>query len=212
MTETTTETTKPGLHRRLYAWVLHWAYTPYGTPALGLLAFTESSFFLVPPDVLLIPLALSRRSRWLFYATVCTLCSVLGGLFGYLIGAVLWHEAGVSEFFFEYVPGFTPELFAEVQKLYQDWDFLIVFTAGFTPIPFKVITITAGVFDLNVLLFTIAAVVGRGGRFYLVAWLVRRYGERAQRILERRFNLFCILFVLLLIGGFIVIDLLVDAE
>ena len=95
-----------------------------------------------------------------------------------------------------------------MKTLYADWNFVIVFTAGFTPIPFKLITITAGVFGINFPMFAIAAIVGRGGRFLLVAWLVHRFGGKAQRFIDKRFNMLCMLFVVLLVGGFVAIGLL----
>jgi len=198
-----TETRKKrGIMRRLYEWVLHWAHTPYGSPALGVLAFAESSFFPIPPDVLLIPLTLSRRNKWVYYATLCTMASVVGGIAGYAIGALVWNQDWVQHLFYAYIPGFDHAVFDQVQRLYDEWDWVIVFTAGVTPIPFKVITITAGAFGINLFAFVGAAMVGRAFRFYLVAWLVHRYGARAQRIIDKHFNLLCIAFVILLVAGF----------
>ena len=137
---------KKGVVRRLYDWVLHWADTPYGTPALGALAFAESSFFPVPPDVLLIALGIGRPKLSFFYALVCSCASIVGGLLGYAIGALLW--GAVSEFFFRWIPGFTPEVFGRVQSLYLQYGFWIVFAAGFTPIPSKVFTTCSGVMEI----------------------------------------------------------------
>ena len=137
------------LFRRLYDWVMHWADTPYGTPALGVLAFAESSFFPVPPDPLLMAFSLSKPKRALFYAAVCSVCSVVGGLLGYFIGYGLWNVVG--DFFFNYLGpmGFTPENFAAVQSKYEANAFLAIFAAGFTPIPYKVFTVAAGVFSIS---------------------------------------------------------------
>ncbi len=196
---------RPGPLRRLYDWTLHWAYTPYGEPALGILAFAESSFFPVPPDVLLLPLALGRPARWLRYALLCTAASVLGGIFGYWIGHALWNDvAWIQELFFA-IPGVDREGFARVQEWFSAWDFWIVFTAGFTPIPFKLFTVSAGVFGISPFFFVLAALVGRGGRFVLVAWLARRYGVPARAFIERRLGLVTLLFAVLLIGGFAVV-------
>jgi membrane protein YqaA with SNARE-associated domain len=189
--------------RRLYDWVLHWAETPYGTPALFLLALAESSVFPVPPDVLLIALSISLPHRAWYYATICSLGSVIGGVIGYLLGWGFWTL--LADFFFTYVPGFTPQLFARVQALYAEHDFWVVFAAGFTPIPYKVITIAAGVFLINFPVFVLASVIGRSARFFLVAGLIRRYGPGIRSFVDRYFNLLSLLFLLLLIGGFLVL-------
>ncbi len=189
--------------RRLYAWVLHWAETPYGAPALFLLAFAESSFFPVPPDVLLLALALSLPSRAFRFALIASVGSVLGGVVGYGIGWALWD--GLAPFFYNYVPGFTEALFSRVQDLFAAHDFWIVFTAGFTPIPYKVITIGAGVFQIDFTVFVIASVVGRSLRFFLVAWLLYRYGPSMRTFIERYFNALTLVFLILLVGGFLLI-------
>ncbi|MEZ5989982.1 MAG: YqaA family protein [Planctomycetota bacterium] len=197
-----------GLHRRLYHWMLSFSGTPYAVPALFAFAFAESSFFPIPPDVLLIFMALKTRASWARYALVCSIASVLGGLAGYGIGALLWDIEGVRSFFFDYVPGVTPGSFARFQAVYADWDFLIVFTAGFTPVPYKLITITAGVAGISLPMFVLASAISRSARFFIVAWLVQRFGPGAQEFIERRFNLLSILFVVLLVGGFLVVKYL----
>jgi len=191
------------IFRRLYDWVLHWAETPYGALALFLLAVAESSVFPVPPDVLLIALSISLPHRAWYYATICSLGSVIGGVIGYLLGWGFWSL--LADFFFTYVPGFTPQLFARVQALYAEHDFWVVFAAGFTPIPYKVITIAAGVFLINFPVFVLASVIGRSARFFLVAGLIRRYGPGIRSFVDRYFNLLSLLFLLLLIGGFLVL-------
>ncbi|GMW00988.1 MAG: hypothetical protein AMXMBFR84_21250 [Candidatus Hydrogenedentota bacterium] len=191
--------------KRLYDWVLSWADTPYGGVALFVLAFAESSFFPIPPDVLLIALCLGNRERWIRFAMICTTASLLGGLAGYGIGWGLWHV--VDQFFFTYVPGFSPEQFSRVQGLYEQWNFWIVFIAAFTPIPYKVITVTAGVFGVNVFMFALASLVGRAARFFLVAYLLHRFGEPIHGFIEKRFNLLTIVFVVLLLGGFLILRL-----
>ncbi|MCP3177860.1 MAG: YqaA family protein [Desulfuromonadales bacterium] len=191
------------LVRRLYDWVLHWAYTPFGAPALFLLAFAESSFFPIPPDVLLLALCISVPAKSFRFALICSLGSVLGGMGGYGIGMVLWE--GVSGYFYAYVPGFTPQVFHQVQNLFSTYDFWAIFAAGFTPIPYKVFTIGAGVFDINFPVFVLASAVGRSLRFFLVAWLIFRFGPAMRAFIEKYFNLLTIVFVVLLVGGFIVI-------
>jgi membrane protein YqaA with SNARE-associated domain len=201
--ELKTETKKPHLIRRLYDWVLHWAHTPYGTPALGVLATAESSFFPIPPDPLLMALAMSRPDRSIWYAFVCSACSVVGGAIGYLIGMQLWH--GVSDFFFANVPGFTHEVFNIVAQKYNENAFLAVFTAAFTPIPYKVFTIAGGVFQVNFLEFMIASVVGRSMRFFLVAGLIWKFGASIKETIDKYFDWVALGFTVLLILGFVVI-------
>jgi len=201
------------LHRRVYDWTLGWAYRPSAAVALFVLSLAESSFFPVPPDVLLMPLVLGNRRKWLRYATLCSLASVLGAIIGFLIGWLAW-EAGVKELFFRYVPGFTQEVFDDVSALYDEHNFWIVFTAGFTPIPFKVITITAGVFGTGpkvanphafFAVFLVAAVVSRSARFFLVAGLMRLFGARITPFIDKYFNWLALLFTALLVGGFLII-------
>ncbi|MEN8686099.1 MAG: VTT domain-containing protein [Desulfuromonadales bacterium] len=191
------------LVRRLYDWVLHWAETPYGGPALFLLALVESSIFPVPPDVLLIALCIALPSRAWRFALLASAGSVLGGLIGYGIGWGAW--SFVDTFFFDYIPGFTPAVFERVQGLFAEYDFWVVFTAGFTPIPYKVITIGSGVFNINLLVFSVASLVSRSLRFFLVAWLLHRYGSGMRDFIDRYFNLLSIVFVLLLLGGFLLL-------
>jgi membrane protein YqaA with SNARE-associated domain len=191
------------LVRRLYDWVLHWAETPYGGPALFLLALVESSIFPVPPDVLLIALCIALPSRAWRFALLTSAGSVLGGLIGYGIGWGAWPF--VDTFFFDYIPGFTPAVFERVQGLFAEYDFWVVFTAGFTPIPYKVITIGSGVFNINLPVFLVASVISRSLRFFLVAWLLHRYGSGMREFIDRYFNLLSIIFVLLLLGGFLLL-------
>ena len=200
-----------GWLRKLYDWVLHWAETPYGPLALFLLAFAESSFFPVPPDVLLIALALGARKRSFRFALNCSIASIIGGLFGYGIGHFLWWEGSsytaVAHFLFNNVPSFTEQLFLRIQEEYEIHGFIIIFTAGFTPIPFKVFTITAGAFDINMPLFLLASTLSRSARFFLVAGLIRNYGEPINTFIDRYFNLLSIVFVILLVGGFLLVKI-----
>ena len=195
---------RPGWVRRLYDWVLHWADTPYGLQALALLALVESSVFPVPPDPLLIALCLGAAGRALRFAAIATVASVLGGMLGYGIGAVVWSSA--SSFFFEYVPGVTPEAFATVQGLYDRWDFWAIFLAGLTPIPYKVFTISAGVFAINFPIFVLASTLSRGLRFFVMAGLIYRYGESIRLFIDRYFNLLAWIFGLVLVLGFVLVD------
>ena len=201
------------LHRRIYDWTLGWAYRPSAGGALFGLSFAESSFFPIPPDVLLMPLVLGNRKKWLRYALLTSVGSVLGAVVGFLIGWLAW-EGGVDQLFFDYVPGFTVDVFNKVSKLYEQYNFWIVFTAGFTPIPFKVITITAGVFGTGAevaspgvffTVFVIASIISRSARFFLVAGLMRAFGAKITPFIDKYFNWLALAFTVLLIGGFAVI-------
>jgi membrane protein YqaA with SNARE-associated domain len=191
---------KPGIVRRLYDWVLHWAETPYGLLALAVLAFCESSFFPIPPDPLLIALGLALPERVFVYALVCSASSILGGCFGYLLGWGLWESLG--QVFFTYVPGFTPEVFEIVQAKYEKYSFWAVFSAGFTPIPYKVFTLAAGVFGINLGVFLLASGLSRSARFFLIGLLIWQFGAPIKTFIERYFNLMSVVFVILLILGF----------
>ena len=196
--------------RKLYDWVLKWSNSKYGPLMLGLMAFAEASFFPIPPDVLLIPLALGLRTKAFRLAFICSLGSILGAIFGYVIGSYLWWE-GVNQFswlarlFFDVIPGFTPEIFYSIQTKYEIWNFWVVFTAGFTPIPFKVITISAGAFDINFILFVIASTLSRSARFFLLSALIWKFGESMRDFIDKYFNLLAIIFMILLIGSFVLI-------
>jgi membrane protein YqaA with SNARE-associated domain len=191
--------------RRLYDWVLHWAETPYGAPALFGLALAESSFFPIPPDPLLIALCLGAPGLSLRFAANATIASVLGGMLGYGIGAGAWHL--MEGWFFAYVPGVSAEAFAGVQRLYDRYDFWAVFLAGLTPIPYKVFTLSAGVFSINFPVFVVASVLSRGLRFFLLAGLIFYFGRPITRFIDRYFNLLAWAFGLLLVGGFLVLEL-----
>lgn len=195
--------TRRGPVRRLYDWVLHWAATPYGPLALAILAFAEASVFPIPPDPLLIALCLGMSTRSLRFAAITTGASVMGGVFGYVIGAGAWHL--LEQPFFTYVPGITPEAFVSVQSLYDRYDFWAVFLAGLTPIPYKVFTISAGVFSINFWIFVLASALSRALRFFLVAGLIYKYGRPVSTFIDKRFNLLTWVFAALLILGFVIV-------
>ena len=195
-----------GLLRKLYDWVLSWADKKYSSTALFVLAFAESSFFPIPPDVLQIALSVSRPKKSFFYALISSIGSVLGGIFGYFIGFGLWKI--VKNFFFSYIPGFTPEIFEIIKAKYELYSFWVVFTAGFTPIPYKIITISAGLFGISFLIFIIASTVSRSARFFLVATLIYFFGPKMKEFIDTYFNWLTIIFFILLIGGFIIIKYL----
>ncbi len=199
--------------RKIYEWVLHWAETPYGPLALFILSFAESSFFPIPPDVLLIALALGARTRSFQFALICSLASIAGGLFGYAIGHYLWWEGsaytGIAHFFFNNIPGFSEQLFTSIQQQYDQHGFLIIFTAGFTPIPYKIFTISAGAFDINLFNFIIASTISRSARFFLVSGLIWKFGDPIKSFIDKYFNILTIIFTILLVGGFILIKYIV---
>ena len=197
---------KTGPVRRLYDWVLHWAETPYGVAALFVLALAESSFFPIPPDPLLNALCLGAASKSLRFALIATSASVLGGIIGYGIGAGAWDLA--EPWFYQYVPGVSPEAFEQVQALYDRWDFWAIFFAGLTPIPYKVFTLSAGVFSINFGIFVIASVLSRSIRFFVLAGLIFKFGKPIASFIDRYFNLLAWIFGIMLLGGFLVIELL----
>jgi membrane protein YqaA with SNARE-associated domain len=191
---------------RLYDWVLKWAKTPYGTWALFVLAFCESSFFPIPPDVLLIALSVVLPKRSLRHALVCSVGSILGGCFGYLIGWQFMATVGDAIIRFY---GLTDK-YAYIQQLYSLYDAWVVGIAGFTPIPYKVFTITAGAFRINFVVFLLASAVSRSARFFIVAGLIFLFGPKIQSFIERYFNALAIAFVVLLISGFVVIKFFIQ--
>ena len=190
-----------GWFRKMYGWTIHWSKTKNAPYALFGIAFIESSFFPIPPDVLLIAMVVAQRKKWLLNATICTAGSVLGALLGYFIGRVLFETAGkliVDTYHLEAVV-------AMIGKKYQENAFLTIFTAAFTPIPYKAITITAGLFRISLPVLIIASIIGRAGRFFLVAGALRIFGERIQNSIEKYFDIFSIVFVILLAGGFLLL-------
>ena len=197
---------KAGSVRRLYDWVLHWAETPYGVAALFVLALAESSFFPIPPDPLLIALCLGAASKSLRFALVATSASVLGGIIGYGIGAGAWDL--LEQWFYQYVPGVSPEAFEQVQAQYDRWDFWAIFLAGLTPIPYKVFTLSAGVFSINFGIFVVASVLSRSIRFFVLAGLIFKFGKPISSFIDRYFNLLAWIFGILLLGGFLMVEFL----
>jgi membrane protein YqaA with SNARE-associated domain len=185
--------------KKLYTWTLHWAKTKQAARALFGIAFVESSFFPIPPDVLLIAMTVAYPKKWWRYALICTAGSVLGALFGYFIGWFFFEAVGKI-----IVNTYHLENIVEVLRVkYQQNAFLTVFTAAFTPIPYKAITITAGLFKISLRILVVASIIGRAGRFYLVAGSLRVFGKRIADSIEKYFDIFSIIFVLLLVGGFL---------
>ena len=190
--------------RRLYDWVLHWAATPYGTWALFLLSFAESSFFPIPPDVLLIAMCVARPERSLKFAVVCSIGSILGGCLGYLIGWQFMASVGnrIVDFY-----GLSGKV-AYIETLYNTYDAWAVGIAGFTPIPYKVFTIAAGMFKIDFTVFVLASMASRSARFFLVGGLIYLFGPRIQRFIDRYFDWLAVTFTVLLVGSFVLIKYL----
>jgi len=191
--------------RRLYNWVLGFAHTPYGTWALFFLAFSESFFFPIPPDVLLIVLAVSAPRKSFRYALVTSIGSVLGGMIGYLIGFKLMEIIGfpIIDLYGAY------DYFERLQLLYQRWDAWAVSVAGFTPIPYKFFTIAAGACGLNFPIFVISSLISRSARFFLVGGLIYWFGAPIKIFIEKYFNILSLASVVLLILGFIALKWLI---
>ncbi len=187
--------------RSLYDWVLSWSDRPSGPWALFVLAMAEASFFPIPPDVLLIALALGNKQQIFRFVALCTAGSVLGGVIGYAIGAFAFEGLGrpVLEWY-----GLLGS-FDIVSSKFRAHAFWSIFIAAFTPIPFKVFTVAAGAMHVNMPVLIVASAVGRGARFGLVGWLIHRYGDPVKGMIERHLNWLTVVFVILLLGGFVVI-------
>jgi len=186
--------------RRIYDWCIAAADKPYAVWIIGLVSFAESSFFPVPPDVMLIPMSLARPQRAWFYALVCTVTSVAGGVLGYAIGALLYDSVG--QWLIQlYGYGDRVEDFRSKYAEYGAW---IILLKGLTPIPYKIVTITSGFAGYSLPLFIVFSVIARGGRFFIVAILLNRYGLWIRTQLEKRLGLWVAIGVGLLVLGFII--------
>ena len=190
--------------KRTYNWTLEKAQHKNAKWYLSLISFAESSFFPIPPDILLIPMALASKTKAIFYAFICTLFSVLGGILGYAIGYFFFNSVGI----------YIVELyhlensFNIFEDYYKEFGILIILGAGITPFPYKFITIASGVFGLNIFLFIIVSIIGRGSRFYLIALLLYFFGEKIRLIFDKYFNILTIVFFILLVGSVFIIRFL----
>lgn len=194
--------------KRLYDWMLSWGNSRWGAWALFFFALAESSFFPIPPDVLLIALCLGVVTKAFRYAAICLSGSIVGAMIGYAIGFFLWQSpsgeyTALANWFFQHV--FSVESFQSVGALYDKYNFWIVFTAGFTPLPYKLFTITGGLFHINFVMFLIASIVSRGLRFFLIAGLIWKFGAPIKSFIDKYFNLLAIAFTVLLVGAFFVV-------
>ncbi len=200
--------------RKGKVWVESLADKKYSLHALFGLSLLESFIFPIPADVLLIALCVGKPRRSFFFAAVCLAGSVLGGLVGYGIGYLMWYNSAgefsqVANFFFSHVPGFTTEMFHQVEAKFNEYAVETVLTASFTPIPYKLITITGGVFKLNVLTFFLASIAGRAARFFLVAAMFFFFGAPVKRFIDKYFEILSVAFIVLVIAGFVVLKYLV---
>lgn len=191
--------------RSLYDWMMRQAASERAPTALFWVSFIESSVFPIPPDVMLIPMAIANRLKAWWYATIATIGSVLGGLLGYAIGYFLFDLIGQP------ILGFYGygEKFTEFAAQYNEYGAWIVFMAGLTPFPFKVITIASGTTSMNIFVFVLASIVGRASRFFAVAALLYYFGQPIREFIERYFGILTVLFFVLLIGGFAAVKFLV---
>ncbi|VAV83837.1 FIG139438: lipoprotein B [hydrothermal vent metagenome] len=189
--------------RNTYNWILSWGHSRHAPWALFVLAFTESSFFPIPPDVLLMALAVSRPVKAFRYALICSVGSVLGGIFGYFIGFYFMDAVGMSVIDFYGLSG----KFEYIQALYTNYDAWAVGIAGFTPIPYKVFTITAGAFGIDFKVFVLASLVSRSARFFIIALLIYKYGEPIKGFIDKYLGWLTIAFVVILILGFALVKI-----
>ena len=192
------------LTRRIYDYTLNLASRKNALTWLFVISFIESSFFPIPPDIMIIPMVLATPKEAYKISGVATVASVLGGYFGYFIGVYGFELIArpLLEFY-----GYMKQ-FGEFENYYHEYGAWIVFGAGITPFPYKIITIASGVVRLDLVVFTIASVIARGMRFYFIAWLLKRFGDPMKVFIEKNLNLLSILFLLLLIGGFAAVKLL----
>ncbi|PZA10527.1 DedA family protein [Rhodopseudomonas palustris] len=186
--------------RKIYDWCIDAAHKPYALWILGLVSFAESSFFPVPPDVMLIPMSLARPQRAWFYAALCTVTSVAGGVVGYAIGALLYDSVG----------HWLIQLYGYADKVeafragYAEWGAWIILLKGLTPIPYKLVTITSGFAGYDVWLFILFSIIARGGRFFIVAVVLNRYGVVIREQIEKRLGMWVTIGAVLLVAGFVI--------
>ena len=194
---------KDNILKRSYDWTRHWAKTPYGTWALFIIAFAEASFFPIPPDVLLLVLAVSMPKKSFVFALICSLGSVLGGCLGYYLGSQFFEFLGkpILDFY-----GLM-DSFGKLSETFKEHSFLAIMTAGLTPIPYKVFTIASGFCNVDFFTLLTASLVSRSLRFFAEAGLIYVFGSKIENFIEKYFNLLSILFIILLILGFVVIKL-----
>src|ERR1700678_1495313 len=194
-----------GMLRRIYNWCIDAADKPYALWILAAVAFAESSFFPIPPDIMLLPMSLARPARAWLFAAVCTVASVAGGVLGYAIGALLYDSVGQWLINLYHLGGKVEAFRAS----YAEWGSVIILLKGLTPIPYRLVTITSGFAGYDIWLFILFSFITRGARFFLAAFLLNRYGPQAREIIERQLGLWVTVGIaVLLIGIFAAIYLL----
>jgi membrane protein YqaA with SNARE-associated domain len=189
-----------GMLRRIYDWCVAAADKPYALWVLGAVSFAESSFFPVPPDIMLLPMSLARPQRAWLFAALCTVASVAGGMLGYAIGAVLYDSVG-HWLIGLYGLGDKVDAF---RAGYAEWGAWIILLKGLTPIPYKLVTITSGFAGYNIWLFVLCSIIARGGRFFAVAILLNRYGDTIRAEIEKRLGLWVAVLAIVIVLGFVV--------
>jgi membrane protein YqaA with SNARE-associated domain len=192
------------MFRRLYDYIIRLSEHPRSLHALAVVSFTESSFFPIPPDAMVIPMVLARRDRAYTIATVCTVFSILGGLAGYAIGYFLYDTLGQ---WLINIYGMQKAA-AEYQSWYAEWGVWVILIKGLTPIPYKLVTIASGAAHFNLLVFTLASIVTRGARFFIIAALLKAYGEPVRTFIEKRLELLSWLFLFFIVAGFVAVTLI----
>ncbi|MCQ2734340.1 MAG: DedA family protein [Alphaproteobacteria bacterium] len=193
-----------GFIRKIYDWIIRLSGNRNALMWLFIISFVESSFFPIPPDIMLIPMILATPKEAWKIAGVCTIASVIGAYLGYIIGVYFFQLIAEPLLnFYGYLDKFN-----EFKNLYEEYGAWIVFGAGITPFPYKIITIASGVVHLNLVVFTIASVIARGLRFFLIAWLLKTYGAKMRIFIEKNLGWLSVLFLVLLFGGFILIKFL----
>ena len=189
---------------KLYLWTLNKAKHPKAPWFLGFISFIESSVFPIPPDVLLVPMMIVKKNKIWLLATICTLSSVLGAIIGYLIGAFLFESFGT------YIINFYnfSDKFDQYKFYYDEYSFWLVLIAGFSPFPYKIITIASGFFSLNIFIFIILSIIARGLRYFLIGFLIWYFGKTIEKFIEKNLNTLTIIFIVVLIIIFITYKIL----
>jgi membrane protein YqaA with SNARE-associated domain len=189
------------MFRRLYDWVLALSASPRAPHALAAVSFSESSFFPIPPDVMLVPMVMAKPQRAWFYAGICTIASVLGGILGYAIGALAYGTVGL---WLINLYGYGDRV-EDFLALYREWGALIILIKGLTPIPYKLVTIASGVAHYDFFWFVVLSIITRAGRFFMVAGVLNLFGAPIRRFIENNLTLVGIATLVSLVGGFIVV-------
>jgi len=190
--------------KKLYKWTLDKSRHPKAKWFLAIISFAESSFFPIPPDIILIPMIIAKKTNAFLYAFICTLSSVIGGIFGYCIGLFFFNSLGLLILTYY---GLTDQ-FSNFENYYSKYGVWIVLGAGFTPFPFKFITIASGVFSFNIIFFIGISLISRGLRFYILAFLLNIFGENIEKLINKYFNILVSIFFILLIGSIIILKFL----